>query len=183
MWSHKNHFATLAPAAVRLAVQSQEYLNALHKACQQLESTATGKTAETRLQKSLDKLHKLQQASAPSEAPGPGSANAAAADAAQQPAPKTAAAAGEGSAAQAVPQAEAYKQEAGPCQVQEGDVVMAAADELEEGIGVMKENVDSAQQPAGQSQSQKPLAADQADKAHVLAEKKAQREEAKASAA
>lgn len=42
-------------------LQAQELITALHNACQQLASTATGKTAEARLQKALDKLQKLQQ--------------------------------------------------------------------------------------------------------------------------
>lgn len=46
-------------------LQAQEHTTALHNVCQQLESTATGKAAETRLQKALDKLHKIQQSAAP----------------------------------------------------------------------------------------------------------------------
>ena len=42
--------------------QAQEHITALYNVCQQLESSATGKAAETRLQKALDKLHKIQQA-------------------------------------------------------------------------------------------------------------------------
>lgn len=45
-------------------LQAQEYTTALHNVCQQLESSATGKAAETRLQKALDKLHKIQQSAA-----------------------------------------------------------------------------------------------------------------------
>ena len=45
--------------------QAQEHITALHQVCQQLESSATGKAAETRLQKALDKLDKIQQASLP----------------------------------------------------------------------------------------------------------------------
>ena len=40
-------------------MQAQEQITALHHACQQLESSATGKAAEARLQKALNKLHKL----------------------------------------------------------------------------------------------------------------------------
>lgn len=43
-------------------LQAQEHITALHHVCQQLDSSATGKAAETRLQKALDKLHKIQQA-------------------------------------------------------------------------------------------------------------------------
>ena len=43
-------------------LQAQEHITALHNVCQQLESSATGKAAEARLQKALDKLHKIQQA-------------------------------------------------------------------------------------------------------------------------
>jgi len=42
-------------------LQAQELITALHNACQQLASTATGKAAEAHLQKALDKLQKLQQ--------------------------------------------------------------------------------------------------------------------------
>lgn len=42
-------------------LQMQEHITALHNVCQQLDSSAIGKAAETRLQKALDKLHKIQQ--------------------------------------------------------------------------------------------------------------------------
>lgn len=50
-------------------LQTQEHITALHNVCQQLDSSATGKAAETRLQKAFDKLHKVQQATL-SAAPG-----------------------------------------------------------------------------------------------------------------
>lgn len=51
-----------------MVLQAQELITALHNVCQQLESSATGKAAGTRLQKALDKLQKLQQASPPAAA-------------------------------------------------------------------------------------------------------------------
>ena len=51
-------------------LQAQEHITALHHVCQQLESSATGKAAETRLQKALGKLEKIQQASLVSAAEG-----------------------------------------------------------------------------------------------------------------
>lgn len=50
-------------------LQTQEHITALHNVCQQLDSSATGKAAETRLHKAFDKLHKIQQATL-SAAPG-----------------------------------------------------------------------------------------------------------------
>lgn len=44
-------------------IQVQEYITALHSACQCLESTATSKTAENKLQKALARVHKCEQAS------------------------------------------------------------------------------------------------------------------------
>lgn len=46
-------------------LQTQDHITALHNVCQQLDSSATGKAAETRLQKALDKLHKVQQSAVP----------------------------------------------------------------------------------------------------------------------
>lgn len=46
-------------------LQVQEHTTALHNVCQQLDSSATGKAAETRLQKALDKLHRIQQSAVP----------------------------------------------------------------------------------------------------------------------
>ena len=42
-------------------LQMQEHITALHNVCQHLDSSAVGKAAETRLQKALDRLHKIQQ--------------------------------------------------------------------------------------------------------------------------
>jgi len=53
--------ASLEPDCDKAYLQAQELITALHNACQQLASTATGKAAEARLQKALDKLQKLQQ--------------------------------------------------------------------------------------------------------------------------
>lgn len=44
-------------------IQAQEYMTALHSACQCLESTATSKTAENKLQKALARVHKCAHAS------------------------------------------------------------------------------------------------------------------------
>lgn len=51
-------------------MQAQEYLTALHNACQCLQSTASGKTAENRLQKALAKVHKLSQPSSKARCQG-----------------------------------------------------------------------------------------------------------------
>lgn len=53
------------PRATCTLLQAQEYMTALHNVCQQLQSSATGKAAESRLQKVLDKLHKMQPETCP----------------------------------------------------------------------------------------------------------------------
>lgn len=54
---------------IRHALQAQEHLTALHSACQLLQSTASSKAADNKLQKALNKLHKLEQGAASQAAP------------------------------------------------------------------------------------------------------------------
>ena len=48
---------------MQLLLQAQELMTALHSVCQCLQSSASGKTAENKLQKALNRVHKLEQAS------------------------------------------------------------------------------------------------------------------------
>ena len=163
-------------------------MTVLHKACEQLASTATGKAAETRLQKSLDKLQKLQQASAsadatPSTGPDSGTQPKAAAKLADNQQQQTVATV-VGTVSQGQRNAELSQQN------QSSDVVgTVPSAEPADMDSDMKENLVVAQQQsavpqkAEGSQPQKPDSSSQTDKGQVLAEKKVQKEEAKVSAA
>ncbi len=183
-------------------------ITALHNACQQLASTATGKAAEARLQKALDKLQKLQQkpvettaASAaasqlttrhaqPVEAP-PGKGQQAAGaeqkaastdqnsagphqqeDVALVPAGEVMAEGASGQGLSAAVLAEASQAEPAS---RVADVEMTPVEDQE--AGSAKENTAPLQGQAGEGQQ--PSGDEQTDKGMLLAEKKAQKEEAK----
>lgn len=191
-------------------LQAQELITALHNACQQLASTATGKAAETRLQKALDKLQKLQQKPVKTTA-----ASAAASQLPTRPAQPVEAPTGTGQQAAGAEQkaATADQQAAGPHQKEDialvtagevmaegasgqglsaaalaepsqangehpssvADVEMTPVEDQE--AGSAKENTAPLQ---GQgAEGQQPSGDEQTDKGMLLAEKKAQKEEAK----
>ncbi|KAL0034990.1 hypothetical protein WJX79_004632 [Trebouxia sp. C0005] len=158
VWSWELRDAKVLPKAQRQQAQAikktllkaQELTTALHNACQQLASTATGKAAETRLQKALDKLQKLQQNPIETAA-----ASAAASQLPTEPAQPVEAPADTNQQAAAAGQKAAMvdRKAAGPHQKE--DIALGA----------------EGQQPGGDEQT---------DKGMLLAKKNAQKEEAKA---
>jgi len=183
-------------------LQAQELISALHNICQQLASTATGKAAETRLQKALDKLQKLQQnpvMSQPSTGPAqpveaPTGTGQQAAGAEQKAATADQKAVGphqkenivlvtagevmaEGASGQGLSAAALAEpsQANGEPPSSVADVEMTPVEDQE--AGSAKENTAPLQ---GQgAEGQQPGGDEQTDKGMLLAEKKAQKEEAK----
>ncbi|DBA98101.1 TPA: hypothetical protein ACH3X1_014721 [Trebouxia sp. C0004] len=198
-----------AQAIKKTLLKAQELITALHNACQQLASTATGKAAETRLQKALDKLQKLQQNPVETTA-----ASAAAAQLPTGPAQPVEAPIGTGQQAAGTEQKVATDQKvAGPHQ-KEHVVVVTAGEVMAEGASGQGLSATTLAEPSqangkpassmadmamtpvedqeagsanentaplqGQGAScQQPSGDEQTDKVILLAEKKAQKEEAK----
>ncbi len=168
-------------------LQAQEHITALHNACQQLDSTATGKAAETRLQKALDKLHKIQQATAPGETAATlagGSQPMAVESRPSAQAATTNAETGSGTRQQGEPAMLTGSSQPQPDQIASNtDVEMTLADQCDSaadqrGSAPMQQET-IMQEAAVEGHLQPPGSSSQVDKEKVLAEKKAQKEEAK----
>ena len=191
-------------------LQAQELITALHNACQQLASTATGKAAEAHLQKALDKLQKLQQKPVETTA-----ASAAASQLPTRHAQPVEAPTGTGQQAAGAEQkaASTNQSSAGPHQKEDIVLVTAGEDMAEDASGqglsaaVLAEPSQASGEPlsnmadaemtpvedqqAGSAkentaplqgqgaEGQHPSGDEQTDKGTLLAEKKAQKEEAK----
>lgn len=173
--------ASLEPNCDKAYLQAQELITALHNACQQLASTATGKAAEARLQKALDKLQKLQQKPVETTA-----ASAAVSQLTTRHAQHVEAPTGTGQQAAGAEQKAASMDQnsaalAEPSQANGeppstvADVEMTPVEDQD--AGSAKENTAPLQGQGGEGQQ--PSGDEQPDKGMLLAEKKAQKEEAK----
>ena len=185
-----------------MCTQNQELITALHNACQQLKSATSGKAAETKLQKALDKLHKIQQAAPPAETAGTTGSQpaaepmnvAAAAEATVQKTdstqltavvPTTQGIPSQGHPAVARP---GHSQRPGNQSGHSGDVEIDPVEAegtdmaMETMIPVQQEAAATAYTKASEGQSEQPGSSTQADKDKMLAERKVQKEEAKVQA-
>lgn len=183
-------------------MQNQELITALHNACQQLESSTSSKAAETKLQKALDKLHKIQQAAPPAETAGTTGSQiaaepmnvAAAAEATVQKTdstqrtavvPTTQGIPSQGHPGVALP---GHAQRPGNKSGHSGDVEVDPVEAegtnmaMETMIPVQQEAAATAYTKASEGQSEQPGSSTQADRDKMLAKRKVQKEEAKVQA-